>query len=350
LGKPSTISWGDLVNGPANFSRQCQIRTFSDAVNGQGLHRLNAAYFAGYSASLSVLVVGQTPGRRPQGFSASSPKHHPRPQNPKRPATQGAEAKFKEISHCQLLPSDPRAPPARRPVRIDATGQEMPPARLLKSRPRSGGLRTAPSTKRPRPHSFVDMGGLSIRMFLHRGGRNGRFRSAGGEGAGLRHWRPAVTYSLAVPFLVAARGGTACQPAVTARPPRHRHPRGCLDAIPACSGRHAPGAQGRRRAHAYVEIPCRPHPFSFFEARDNDMSVRGAGTSTPCGAWSAGCRRPEPVGPGPVMLNVAGGGSNTGHVACGGCKSAACSIARSKQRGRSVRQAESGFPQARPRR
>src|SRR3984893_1250267 len=126
----------------------------------------------------SVLGVAKTASDDDirKAFRKLAKKHHP----DLNPGDKAAEAKFKDISQANEILSDPEK---RR--RFDAAEYE-----------RAGAH-----------ESFVDMGGIFSEMFGQRGGRNGGFAFRSGEGGGFDMGGPPVTYSLRVPFLVAARGG-----------------------------------------------------------------------------------------------------------------------------------------------
>src|SRR6266851_3759448 len=138
------------------------------------------------------------------------------------------------------------------------------------------------------------MGGIFSEMFGQRGGRGaGGFSFRSGNGEGFDMGGLPVTYSLRVPFLVAARGGKQ----------RVNLPDGKTLRL---KGQGMPGAKGRPPGDAYVEIHVEPH--AFFEPRDNDIHVELPVTLTE--AVLGGRIRVPTVG-GPVMLNVPAG-SNTG--------------------------------------
>jgi DnaJ-class molecular chaperone len=156
--------------------------------------------------------------------------------------------------------------------------------------------------------SFVDMGGIFSEMFGQRGGRGGGgFNFRGGDGEGFDMGGLPVTYSLRVPFLVAARGGKQRVNLPDGKTLDIDVPEGTTDGQTLrLKGQGMPGAKGRPAGDAYVEIHVDPHPF--FEPRDNDIHVELPVTLTE--AVLGGRIRVPTVG-GPVMLNVPAG-SNTG--------------------------------------
>ena len=146
--------------------------------------------------------------------------------------------------------------------------------------------------------SFVDMGGIFSEMF-------GERRGPGGGGFDMSGMP--VTYSLRVPFLVAARGGKQRVDLPDGKTLDIDIPEGTTDGQTLrLKGQGMPGSQGRPAGDAYVEIRVEPH--AFFEPRDNDIHVELPVTITE--AVLGGKVRVPTVG-GPVMLNVPAG-SNTG--------------------------------------
>jgi DnaJ-class molecular chaperone len=233
----------------------------------------------------SVLGVAKTASDDDirKAFRKLAKKHHP----DLNPGDKAAEAKFKEISQANDILSDPEKRRRFDAGEIDATGQEMPPRGFY--RDQAGGMDGGKYERAGAHESFVDMGGIFSEMFGQRGGRGGGgFNFRGGDGEGFDMGGLPVTYSLRVPFLVAARGGKQ----------RVNLPDGkTLDIdVP----------EGRPAGDAYVEIHVDPHPF--FEPRDNDIHVELPVTLTE--AVLGGRIRVPTVG-GPVMLNVPAG-SNTG--------------------------------------
>jgi DnaJ-class molecular chaperone len=181
----------------------------------------------------------------------------------------------------------------------------MPPRGFY--RDQAGGFDGAKYERAGAHESFVDMGGIFSEMFGQRGGRNGRFSFRGGEGGGFDTGGLPVTYSLRVPFLVAARGGKQRVNLPDGKTLDIDIPEGAVDGQTLrLKGQGMPGAQGRPPGDAYVEIHVDPHPF--FEARDNDIHVEVPVTVTEA---ALGGRIRVPTVGGPVMLNVPAG-SNTG--------------------------------------
>src|SRR5215208_4738579 len=128
----------------------------------------------------SVLGVARTASDDDirKAFRKLAKKHHP----DLNPGDKAAEAKFKEISQANDILSDPE---------------------------KRGGFGGAKYERSGGEEAFVDMGDIFSDMFGRaRGGRTG----AGGfsfrpDGDGFDMGGKTVTYSLRVPFLVAARGG-----------------------------------------------------------------------------------------------------------------------------------------------
>ena len=116
-----------------------------------------------------------------------------------------------------------------------------------------------------------------------------------------------VTYSLRVPFLVAARGGKQRVTLPDGKTLDIDVPEGTTDGQTLrLKGQGMPGAQGRPAGDAYVEIHVEPH--AFFEPRDNDIHVELPVTVTEA---ALGGKVKVPTMGGAVMLNVPAG-SNTG--------------------------------------
>ncbi|TAJ39592.1 MAG: J domain-containing protein [Reyranella sp.] len=230
-----------------------------------------------------------------KAFRKLAKKHHP----DLNPGDKAAEAKFKEIAQANDLLSDPDKRRRFDAGEIDASGQEMPPRGFYRDQtgPGFGGGKY----ERAGAHeSFVDMGGIFSEMF-------GERRGFSGGGAGFDMGGMPVTYSLRVPFLVAARGGKQRVTLPDGKTLDIDVPEGMGDGQTLrLKGQGMPGTQGRPAGDAYVEIHVEPH--AFFEARDNDIHVELPVTVTE--AALGGKVRVPTVG-GPVMLNVPAG-SNTG--------------------------------------
>ena len=245
----------------------------------------------------SVLGVPRTASEDDirKAFRKLAKKHHP----DLNPGDKAAEAKFKEIAQANDLLSDPEKRRRFDAGEIDASGQEMPPRGFY--RDQAGAGAGGFKYERAGAHeSFVDMGGIFSEMF-------GERRGFGGGGAGFDMGGMPVTYSLRVPFLVAARGGKQRVTLPDGKTLDIDIPEGMGDGQTLrLKGQGMPGMQGRPAGDAYVEIRVEPH--AFFEARDNDIHVELPVTVTE--AALGGKVRVPTVG-GPVMLNVPAG-SNTG--------------------------------------
>ena len=244
----------------------------------------------------SVLGVPRTASENDirKAFRTLAKKHHP----DLNPGDKAAEAKFKEISQANDLLSDPEKRRRFDAGEIDATGQEMPPRGFYRDQASGpGGAKYAHAGGH---ESFVDMGGIFSEMF---GDRRG-FESSGG---GFNMSGIPLTYTLRVPFLVAARGGKQRVGLPGGKTLDIDIPEGGTDGQTLrLKGQGMPGADGGPPGDAYVELRVEPH--AFFEARDNDIHVELPVTLTE--ATLGGKIRVPTVG-GAVMLNVPAG-SNTG--------------------------------------
>src|SRR5258708_31486150 len=150
------------------------------------------------------------------------------------------------------------------------------------------------------------MGGIFSEMFGQRGGRGG-FSFRAGDGEDFDTGGLPVTYSLRVPFLVAARGGKQRVNLPEGKTLDIDIPEGATDGQTLrLKGQGMHGTKGRPEGDAYVELHVDPH--AFFEPRDNDIHVELP--VTPTEAVLGGRVRVPTVG-GPVMLAVPAG-SNTG--------------------------------------
>lgn len=229
-----------------------------------------------------------------KAFRTLAKKHHP----DLNPGDKAAEAKFKEISQANDLLSDPEKRRRFDAGEIDDAGQEMPPRGFY--RDQASGPGGAKYARAGAHESFVDMGGIFSEMFGERHG----FDGAGGgfDMSGLP-----LTYTLRVPFLVAARGGKQRVGLPGGKTLDIDIPEGATDGQTLrLKGQGMPGAKGGPPGDAYVELRVEPH--AFFEARDNDIHVELPVTLTE--AALGGKVRVPTVG-GEVMLNVPAG-SNTG--------------------------------------
>src|SRR5215475_11507397 len=130
-----------------------------------------------------------------QAFRKLAKKHHP----DLNPGNKEAEAKFKEISQANEILSDPEKRRRFDAGEIDASGQETPPRGFYQDE--AGGPSGRKYYRAGGHEDFVDMGGIFSEMF-------GQRRGGGAQGfEGFDMGGLPVSYTLAVPFLVAARGG-----------------------------------------------------------------------------------------------------------------------------------------------
>ena len=232
-----------------------------------------------------------------KAFRKLAKKNHP----DLNPGDKAAEARFKEISQANDILSDPEKRRRYDAGEIDASGQEMPPRGFY--RDQAGGFGGGKYEHAGEHESFVDMGGIFSEMF---GQRGGGFRFGGGT-EGFDMGGLPVTYTLRVPFLVAARGGKQRVNLPDGKTLDIDIPEGTTDGQTLrLKGQGMPGAKGRPAGDAYVEIHVEPH--AFFQPRDNDIHLELPVTLTE--AVLGGRIRVPTVG-GQVMLNVPAG-SNTG--------------------------------------
>ncbi len=250
----------------------------------------------------SVLGVARTASEDEirKAFRKLAKKYHP----DLNPGDKAAEAKFKEIGQANDILSDPEKRRRYDAGEIDATGQEMPPRGFY--RDQAGGAGGAKYRRAGGHEEFVDMGGIFSEMF---GDRRG-YGFGGGPEEGFGGFDMSglpVTYTLSVPFLVAARGGKQRVNLPNGKTIDIDIPEGATDGQTLrLKGQGMPGSKGRPAGDAYVEIRIQPH--AFFEARDNDIHVELPVTLTE--AVLGGKVKVPTIG-GPVMLNVPAG-SNTG--------------------------------------
>ncbi|MFO1160712.1 MAG: J domain-containing protein [Reyranellaceae bacterium] len=250
----------------------------------------------------SVLGVAKTASAEDisKAFRKLAKKHHP----DLNPGDKAAEAKFKEISQANEILSDAEKRRRFDAGEIDASGQEMPPRGFY--RDQAGGFAGDKYAHAGGHESFVDMGGIFSEMFGQRG-RRGGFSFRGGDGEEFEMDGLPVTYSLRVPFLVAARGGKQRVNLPDGRTLDIDVPEGAINGQTLrLKGQGMPGTKGRPAGDAYVEIHVEPH--AFFEARDSDIHVE-VPVTVPEAVLGGRIRVPT-VG-GPVMLSVPAG-SNSG--------------------------------------
>ena len=227
-------------------------------------------------------------------------KHHP----DLNPGDKAAEAKFKDIGQANDILSDTEKRRRFDAGEIDASGQEVPPRGFY--RDQAGGFAGGKYEHAGGHESFVDMGGVFSEMFGQRG-RRGGFAFRGGDGEEFEMGGLPVTYSLRVPFLVAARGGKQRVNLPDGKTLDIDVPEGTANGQTLrLKGQGMPGTKGRPAGDAYVEILVEPH--AFFEARDNDIHVE-VPVTVPEAVLGGRIRVPT-VG-GPVMLSVPAG-SNSG--------------------------------------
>lgn len=251
----------------------------------------------------SVLGVGKTASDEEirKAFRKLAKKHHP----DLNPGDKAAEAKFKDISQANEILSDPEKRRRFDAGEIDATGQEVPPRGFY--RDQAGGFDGAKYERAGAHDSFVDMGGVFSEMFGQRGGGGRGFRFRSGDGEEFEMDGLPVSYSLRVPFLVAARGGKQRVTLPDGKTLDIDVPEGTANGQTLrLKGQGMPGTKGRPAGDAYVEIHVEPH--AFFEPRDNDIHVE-LPVTVPEAVLGGRIRVPT-VG-GPVMLSVPAG-SNSG--------------------------------------
>ncbi len=254
----------------------------------------------------SVLGVSKTASAAEiqKAFRKLAKKHHP----DLNPGDKAAEAKFKEISQANEILSDAEKRRRFDAGEIDASGQEVPPRGFYRDQAGAAGGKY----QRGGGHeAFVDMGDIFSQMFGERGGYS--FRREGGPGGGEAGFEGfdlggmPVTYTLTVPFLVAARGGKQRVNLPDGKTLDIDIPEGTTDGQTLrLKGQGMPGTKGKPAGDAYVEIRVQPH--AFFEARDNDIHIELPVTLTEA---ALGGRVKVPTVGGSVMLNVPAG-SNTG--------------------------------------
>lgn len=236
-----------------------------------------------------------------KAFRKLAKKHHP----DLNPGDKAAEAKFKEITQANEILSDKEKRRRFDAGEIDATGQEVPPRGFY--RDQAGGPGGFKYQRGGGHESFVDMGDVFSEMFGQRGGRGFGGERPGFGADGFDMGGMPVTYTLAVPFLVGARGGKQRVTLPDGRTLDIDVPEGTTDGTTLrLKGQGMPGSKGKPAGDAYVEIRVQPH--AFFEPRDNDVHVELPVTLTE--AVLGGKVKVPTVG-GAVMLNVPAG-SNSG--------------------------------------
>jgi DnaJ-class molecular chaperone len=228
-----------------------------------------------------------------KAFRRLAKKHHP----DLNPGDKAAEAKFKEITLANDLLSDPEKRKRFDAGEIDASGQEMPPRGFYREQAEQPGGR---KYDRGGGHeSFVDMGGIFSEMF-------GERRGFGGGGRFDMGGMP-LSFTLTVPFLVAARGGKQRVTLPDGRTLDIDIPEGATDKQTLrLKGQGMPGREGAPAGDAFIELHVEPH--AFFEPRDSNIHIELPVTLTE--AVLGGKVKVPTVG-GPVMLNVPAN-SNTG--------------------------------------
>jgi len=249
----------------------------------------------------SVLGVAKTASDDDirKAFRKLAKKHHP----DLNPGDKKAEAKFKEIGQANDLLSDKEKRRRFDAGEIDDAGNEMPPRGFY--RDQAGGPGGAKYARSGGQEEFVDMGGIFSEMFGQRRGFGGGGEDFGAGGFDMGSMP--VTYTLPIPFLVAARGGKQRVTMPNGKTLDIDVPEGAIDGQTLrLKGQGMPGSNGRPAGDAYVELRVQPH--AFFEARDSNIHVELPVTITEA---ALGGKVKVPTVGGPVMLNVPAG-SNTG--------------------------------------
>ena len=242
----------------------------------------------------SVLGVAKTASADEirKAFRRLAKKHHP----DLNPGDKAAEAKFKEITLANDLLSDPAKRKRFDAGEIDASGQEMPPRGFYRDQAERPGGRKY--DRGGGNESFVDMGGIFSEMFGQR---------RGGGGGGFDMGGMPLSFTLSVPFLVAARGGKQRVTLPDGRTLDIDIPEGATDKQTLrLKGQGMPGQDGGPAGDAYIELHVEPH--AFFEPRDNNIHIELPVTLAE--AVLGGKVKVPTIG-GSVMLNVPAN-SNTG--------------------------------------
>ena len=223
-----------------------------------------------------------------KAFRKLAKKHHP----DLNPGDKKAEATFKDITQANDILSDKEKRRRFDAGEIDATGAEAPSRGFY--RDQAGGPGGAKYYRSGGQEEFGDMSGIFEEMFRRRGGN-------GGGGFGFDAGPPPVTYTLPIPFLIAARGGKQRVTMPNGKTLDIDVPEGATDG----QTLRLKG-QGTSGGDAYVELRVQPH--AFFEVRDSNIHVELPVTITEA---ALGGKVKVPTVGGPVMLNVPAG-SNTG--------------------------------------
>ena len=242
----------------------------------------------------SVLGVAKTASADDirKAFRRLAKKHHP----DLNPGDKAAEAKFKEITLANDLLSDTAKRKRFDAGEIDASGQEMPPRGFYRDQAERPGGRKY--DRGGGNESFVDMGGIFSEMFGQR---------RGGGGGGFDMGGMPLSFTLSVPFLVAARGGKQRVTLPDGRTLDIDIPEGATDKQTLrLKGQGMPGQDGGPAGDAYIELHVEPH--AFFEPRDNNIHIELPVTLAE--AVLGGKVKVPTIG-GSVMLNVPAN-SNTG--------------------------------------
>src|SRR5450432_2493200 len=186
-----------------------------------------------------------------KAFRKLAKKHHP----DLNPGDKKAEATFKDITQANDILSDKDKRRRFDAGEIDATGAEVPPRGYY--RDQAGGPGGAKYYRSGGQEEFGDMSGIFEEMFRRRGGNGGTggggFGFGGGDDFGMGS--APVTYTLPVPFLVAARGGKQRVTIPNGKTLDIDVPEGATDGQTLrLKGQGTAGANGRPAGDAYVEL------------------------------------------------------------------------------------------------